>query len=180
MNDAPQVKRSPPAKITKGAIFWMAFPIALLAVSSTAWLIMVSIAVNDPGFAVERDYYKKASNFDDVIAQRAENARVGWEASVESFDLDRDGAAALLLILKDAEGQPITGAKVRLEAFQNARAAQLQEASFTETSAGAYRVRLEQPRLGLWEFRIVAERDQIFTQVLRAELFAAQEAAPPS
>ena len=39
---------------------------------------MATIATRDPGFALERDYYQKAVNYDRVIAQRGENARLGW------------------------------------------------------------------------------------------------------
>ena len=48
--------------LTWGGKIWIAVPLLLLVVSVSGWLYMVAIAVDDPGFSVEKDYYKKAAN----------------------------------------------------------------------------------------------------------------------
>jgi hypothetical protein len=180
MNDHASKKSSEGVSGKKGALFWMLVPVILLGVSSAGWLTMVSIAVDDPGFAVERDYYKKASNYDEVISQRGDNERLGWRATVIGFEISPNGTAGLSVSLKNAEGEAITGARVRVEAFPNARAAQVQDVVLAEGSAGVYRASFDRPRVGLWELRVFAERGEVFTKVLRAELLAKATGGPPS
>ncbi|HXS19354.1 MAG TPA: FixH family protein, partial [Polyangiaceae bacterium] len=86
--------RSKPG-VSNKALFWMFVPVGLLVVSATGWLSMVSIAVRDPGFSVERDYYKKASNFDQELDQRAHNAALGWRARVVTAQLGADRTGQL-------------------------------------------------------------------------------------
>jgi hypothetical protein len=180
MNDYKLKKQSEHASGNKGALFWMLLPVILLVVSSTGWLIMVSIAVDDPGFAVESDYYKKASNYDEVISQRGANERLGWRVTVDAFEISADGNVSLAVALKDAQGAALAGAEVRVEAFHNARAGQIQDVVLTEGTVGVYRTSLKQPRVGLWELRVFAKRGELFTQVLRTELSTKVAGEPPS
>src|SRR5690242_8550695 len=98
--------RSVPTVSPKG-LFWMWVPVGLLVVSGAGWLSMVSVAVDDPGFSVERDYYKKASNYDRELYQRAHNAALGWQAHVTLAQLSADGNGQLTLQLVDAQKKPL-------------------------------------------------------------------------
>lgn len=167
-------------KVNRKAIFWMFVPVGLLVVSVTGWLIMVRVAVDDPGFSVEPDYYKKASHFDDEMAQRAQNASLGFRVSAESFSLVGDDDAELVVRLVDQQGDPISDARITGQAFFNARAADIHRVTFVSRGEGRYSTRLRQPHLGLWEVRLSAERHGRFSAVLRPELFAPLPLGPGS
>jgi nitrogen fixation protein FixH len=159
-------------KSTKSAVFWMFVPVVLLVCSVSGWLVMVRVAVNDPGFSVEPDYYKKASHFDDEMAQRALNARLGFRSNIESFAFISGDEAELVVRLLDEEGRPISDAHVTAQAFFNARANEVHQVKFVALGDGRYGARLIRPHLGLWEVRLAAERGGLFSAVLRPELSA--------
>jgi len=147
----------------------MFFPIILLVTSSTAWLMMVSVAVNDPGFAVEQDYYKKGTRFNEVIAQRGQNERLNWRVQTKSVSLTPAGRAKLILTIKDDSSQELADVTVSAEAFANARAAEIRDLIFTKNEEGDFEVEFERARPGLWEFRLIVVAGQTFTKVLRVE-----------
>lgn len=157
-------------KTQKGARFWMLFPVGLLVTSVSGWLYMVSIAVDDPGFSVESDYYKKASAYDEVIAQRAENQRLGWTVSATRFEGSGD-AAVLSFVLRDEQGHPLTGLQVSAQAFPTARGKQQHTLTFLDKGNGLYEARISGATRGLWEVRMEARLGrELFTQTLRPEL----------
>ncbi len=157
----------------KAAVFWMLLPVLLLVTSVSGWLVMVSIAVDDPGFAVEPDYYKKAANFDDVIEQRAENKRLGYLVAVDSLASSGPSEARLVLSIKDRLGAELTDVRVMVEALPVARAFDVQKVELERGADGAFSAVLSRPRLGLWEVRVTIERGaERFTEVLRPELIA--------
>lgn len=173
----------------KKAIFWMLFPVLLLVTSVSGWLFMVSIAVDDPGFAVEPDYYKKAANYDAVIDQRVENSRLGYRLAVESFAISGPGEARLVLRAEDRLGVSLADAAVAVIAMPIARAFDVQELSLQRAEDGSFEATLLRPRAGLWEMRVTVEHGgRVFTEVLRPELAlagpsksgGAERGGPPS
>lgn len=159
-------------KTSKKVLFYMLLPVLLLAASLGGWAIMVSIAVDDPGFAVERDYYEKGANYDDVVAQRRENARLGWQMDVLRFE--RKGSHAILEItLQDEAGRSVEATRLTAVAFPVARANARQTIQFEPMGGGRYRGRVLAPRAGLWEVRVTALGEGArFTAELRPELGA--------
>lgn len=155
---------------SRGALFWKLFPVALLVTSSAGWLMMVSIAVDDPGFAVEADYYKKASSYDEVIAQRSLNQKLGFQARLTRFDVDASGKTVAELSLRDRTGAPLSGAQVQVEAFHNARARHIEELRAKELEPGLYQFVFKSRRLGLWELRLEVRKEGRFTKTFRPEL----------
>ncbi len=156
---------------TAKAVFWMLFPVALLVTSVTGWLLMVSIAVDDPGFAVEADYYKKAANYDAVIQQRAENSRLGYRVELETFATRGTEEGLLTLHVSDRLGAPISDATVEVSAMPVARAFDVQQLTLGASGKGAFAASFERPRLGLWELRVtVRHRGSVFTETIRPEL----------
>lgn len=148
--------------------FWPVFLGVLLALGVGANLVLLLVASGDPSFAVERDYYRKGIEWDRTLAQRRANARLGWALSC---DVRRGGAglpsSTMTVRLEDAAGVPIPDASISLEAFHNARAAQIVEASLPPAGAGAYRADLALVRPGLWELRFRAVRgEDVFTKTL--------------
>lgn len=137
-----------------------------LSVGSNIWVMF--IARNDPAFAVEPDYYRKAVAWDTHMAQERANADLGWHASATLALATPGSPGRLDLTLRDGGGQPVSGARLTVEALHNARASQRYEATFAERSPGEYEASLDAHRPGEWEVRLTAVRGtQRYTEVLR-------------
>lgn len=162
----------------KSGLFWMLVPVGLLVTSVSGWLVMVSIAVDDPGFAVEPDYYKKAANYDSVIEQRAENSRLSYAVELVSFVPKGEGSAQLVVSARGSDGAPLKEALVTADAFPVARSFDIQALTLRQGEAGVFQSNLERPRPGLWEVRVRVEVDgKVFTRTLRPELAPANAGA---
>ena len=146
---------------------------ALMAVVIGANLALVYLATSDPSFAVEEDYYRKALDWDGKRQQDARNAALGWHVDLDvAGTRSADGRVAIVARLRDSAGRPIEDARVRLEAFHNARAARIFRADLARGSGAEYTTALPLRRPGLWEFRIVASRGaERFTRTATKELY---------
>ncbi|MFO7181157.1 MAG: FixH family protein [Pseudomonadota bacterium] len=149
---------------------WPFVPAILLTLVLAGLGTMAAIAIRDPGFALEPNYYQKALAYDGEIEQRAKNAELGWRVHVG--DVRASGRVAELeLELADAEGRPIPGATVELEAFAVARSGLRTTGRANEIAPGIYRARLEGARSGLWEVRVEATLGGTrFTERVRFEM----------
>jgi hypothetical protein len=155
---------------TRGARIWPWVPGGLLASMLTGLGTLAVIATNDPGFALERDYYRKAVRYDREVAQRTENARLGWKLGATLSRDETGGTTSLLVTAEDPHG-PLAGARVTVEAIENARASTVYDLTLVEGSRGSYRGSLPSRRGGLWELRLRADRgSERFTQVARVNL----------
>lgn len=154
------------------AKLWRWVPLLLLATSLLGWSFMVRLAVDDPGFAVETDYYKKASHWDEHKQEQARSLATRWTSQVV---LEPSGFTTALVTVRlvDAHGQPLQGAKLTAYAFANARASDVRRLTFAEAAPGQYSAALQAARAGVWELRLhAAKSSQQFTAVQRAELHA--------
>jgi nitrogen fixation protein FixH len=148
---------------------WAYVPAGLLVAMVTGLLSLAHIAGDDPGFAVERDYYQKASHWDAAMAQQARNQDLGWQAELALTPLPT-GMQALTLKLRDRAGAAIEGAHVTVEAFHNARAASPLDFELLPGPDG-YAAVVDPGRPGLWEFRVEARKaDERFTTVIRRSI----------
>jgi hypothetical protein len=131
---------------------------------------MAAIAIRDPGFALEQNYYEKAVNYDAEIAQRAVNARLDWTLE-PSLGAARAGrGTALALVVHEGSGV-VRGAEVRVTAIRNASASRVLEAPLNETAPGEYRAELPLGNGGVWELRFSIQRGtDRFTQVVRRDV----------
>ncbi|MEL7370336.1 MAG: FixH family protein [Myxococcota bacterium] len=145
---------------------WFPLLITTLLVASVAGnVFMVMRAANDPGFAVEPDYYRKAVEWDRLQAERAQSNELGWNVVV---DARKD---ELRIRMTDRLGRPIEGASVVVEAFFNARANDRVTAQMEPKGLGVYTWAHTFPQPGLWEYRLAAFRDaDRFTYVTQQEL----------
>lgn len=149
--------------------YW-ALPVGLLVALTGGELFMVYTAVEDPGFAVEKDYYKKAVRWDSHMDQVAENQRLGWKLAVETRPA-KAGRVELVVRIHDARGRPVRGANVRVESFFNARAGNILTADLRDAGDGSYQSALPISHRGLWEFRFTAtHRGARFTDVVRRDV----------
>jgi nitrogen fixation protein FixH len=120
--------------------------------------VMASLAIDDSSFALERDYYAKAVAYDTEIAQRAQNARLGWSVSASAAPAQRGKPSRIEARLSDAAGA-LDRARVKVEALRNASAGRVLEAELREVAPGQYEAELPLERGGLWELRFTATRD---------------------
>jgi nitrogen fixation protein FixH len=137
---------------------WVGVVVGLLAASLGAHAVLLVTAMSDPSFAIVPDYEEKAARWDSVMAQRAASDRLGWRATIETRPGRMPGEAAVEVRVTDAEGAPIAGAAVTLEAFHNARAADVRTALLAESAPGTYAGRLRMPRAGIWVLDLAVER----------------------
>ena len=149
--------------------WWAYVPVGLLTAMVGGLVTLAIIANDDPAFAVERDYYKKAVNWEETQRQQRLNERLGWQIQLEPKETAR--SVELVARLVDGHGSPLRGAHLAVEAFHNARSADIFEANLSEHSDGSYRVKLPLVRPGLWELRFRASHDGArFTQIVRRDL----------
>jgi nitrogen fixation protein FixH len=163
---------------TKGW-YWPWIIAALLIGTVAGQGVMLYAAATDPTFVVEPDYYKKAVDFDDVIAQEAANQRLGWRTAAQ-LGARRDAGAAFAVRITDASGDPVSGARVSVVAINNLDGEHHVSAALAERGSGEYAAALPLDRDGLWEFRIDAVRGaDRFTADLHGDAAARPSAATP-
>lgn len=149
--------------------FWAAVPAVLLVASTLGVGAMASIAARDPGFALEKNYYDKAVRWDRQEEQRLANERLGYHLvlALESVP----SGVELVVRLSDREGTALGAAEISVEAFANARAADLRHLVLRAAPDGSYRAVLADARPGLWEFRCdVHAAGEHFTRIVRADV----------
>lgn len=160
--------RSPAPRRTAGLWPWVVPALLVGQVGFSS--VTVYLAVSDPSFAAEPDYYRKALDWDAAAVQRQAQSELGWRldvdlASIESPLQERQIRVRLL----DRDGRPIEGATVSAEAFHHARAAERFRLTFDADGEGGYVAPLAVRRTGLWELRLRTEAGGhtfVATQVL--------------
>jgi hypothetical protein len=165
------VKKKKLEQLTKSGRFWSLFPVALIVTMFVGLGSMAYVAVDDPSFAIEKDYYRKAVGWDETRAQAAENARLGWKIELSTEPHGKE--LRVVARVKDARGASIPGATVAVEAFANARASRIVSTRLSSEADASYRGGMALTQAGLWEFRFSVESEgQRFTEVLRQEVRA--------
>ena len=164
-----------PRPRTRARLPWALVPVALLLSSALGVGGMAIVAVRDPNFATEPDYYQKAIRWDRTQAQAATNQQLGYELKMPaSLSFDKQGHATLELALSDRLGHPVSGAQLSGEAFANAFSGEILSIAFSEQSPGRYAATIAVHHSGQWVFRISGNsRSDHFTADLRADLVRA-------
>jgi nitrogen fixation protein FixH len=152
---------------------WPWVPALLLVSLLGTQLAVLSSALDDPAFATEPDYYRKALDWDMQQSRARASQALGWVARARA-DGATLAAQTVSVSITDAQGAAVSGAALRATAFPNTRAGQARELSFREVSPGLYRAELGATRPGIWELRCSAARGPArFESTLRFELGAA-------
>lgn len=137
------------------------WPVAIVTVL-TAYvafgLIAARIATNDPNFAVEPDYYRKAVMWDSTLAESRRSEALRWRLIPVLGPVKNGAPSTLALDVRDSAGAIVKGAHVSVEARQIAYAENVTSATFGERGDGDYAAQMSLGRPGLWEFRILATR----------------------
>ena len=154
----------------KRGAWWPIGVSVALATTVAANLWVMRIANDDPSFAIEQDYYRKAIAWDSTLAQGRESARLCWHLTPRMGPIAPDGRSRLTADLRDATGAPIVGAVVRVTALYVGRASDVHEATLTPSGAGEYATELDARHAGQWELRFdVRAGSAHFTEVARVE-----------
>jgi nitrogen fixation protein FixH len=161
--------------MTRAGWHWPVALVGLLAAGVIFDVAFLVVAARDPSFAVERDYYRKALDWDRTMAQDARNAELGWQAAAVLSPAPAPvGHSRLAVTVVDRAGKPVERAAVAAELFHNARSARVLEAALAGEPGGRYAGLVPAARPGLWEVRITVTRaDAVFTRRLQVELSAA-------
>ena len=151
---------------------WPWVPTLLLVSLIGTQITVLSSVLDDPTFATEPDYYRKALDWDAQQARARQSQALGWTARA-SIDGVTATVRDISVSIIDSRGSPVSGAAVRATAFPNARARQVRELTFREASPGVYRAGLGPAWPGIWELRCSATRgEQRFESTLRLEVAA--------
>lgn len=149
------------------------WPIAIagilgVTVAANIWMLN---AANEPNAAVvEPDYYRKALDYDSTLAQKRENAELGWTVDVQTMPIGPDGSEMRLKVI-DAGRVAVTGATVTVTCIHNLDAAHRPQVTLVETGDGTYAGTLPLHRPGFWEFRFEVERGaERFTKSVRRDV----------
>jgi hypothetical protein len=132
---------------------------------------MAYVAVNDPGFALEPNYYDKAVHWDRSQAEAAASRELGLKLTVSKpLRVSESGKLELELAVTDKSGASYSGAQVKVEAFAIARASERHELALRELANGHYATEIDSKTLGLWELRISIDKDRDhYREVLRRD-----------
>jgi hypothetical protein len=133
---------------------------------------MAYVAIDDPSFALEPDYYDKAVHWDRSQAEARASEALGFQLTpVRTLTLGADGSVEVELSLRDRHGSALSSAEIRLEAFPNAAAARVERRRLQELEPGIYRTTLRHGTTGLWELRFAVSHGAArYSQVLRLEV----------
>lgn len=152
---------------------------ALLLLNIGICGVTVYLAVGDPAFATEPDYYRKALHWDADAAARRGELDLGWKLQVHVASVATDAhERTLRVLLHDRDGRPITDAEVSIEAFAHTQARERQTVALAAHEAG-YEGVLRIGRTGLWEVRVKVTRGkQAITATRLLEVAPALECQP--
>jgi len=155
----------------KRGTWWPIGITVVLAVTVAANIWVAKIASDDPSFAIEQDYYRKAVTWDSTLAQASRNTHLGWRLTPELGPIGANGRRRVSAKLTDSTGAPISEATVRVSAIQIARANQVHEATLAALGAGEYDAQIDGRLAGQWELRFdVRAGSAHFTDVARLEV----------
>jgi len=145
--------------MVKPGSWWPTIIAGALALHVVGSLIVVYVATSDPSYAVEKDYYQKAVNWDEKRAQDRTNEDLGWLLGFAVTPPARPGDQPKIEVtLNEADGEPVTGAMVTVEAFHKARGDDIVRSSLIEVGDGVYMASLPMRRNGRWELRFTVDR----------------------
>jgi len=162
----------------KKGMGWPIGIVAILAATVVGNIAVIVVTRDDPSFAVEPDYYRKAVAWDSTQARIAKSDALEWTVSA-AISADATGADVLTLSLVDQTGAAVHDARVTGTLLHVARANDVQTVVFTETPTGQYAATVPMTRRGMWELRMAAVRNaEQFQQTVRIDTDRASVPAP--
>ncbi len=154
-----------------GAV-WAWVPLGLLGTMFVGLSSLAYIAIDDPNFALEPNYYDKAVHWDKSQAEARESQALGLKLALTApLMISAGGKIKVELRVNDRGDAALSGAVVAVEAFPNAHADHVEQLSLRETSPGVYAGELSRGLRGLWELRVVVSQGtRRYAEVLRCDV----------
>jgi FixH protein len=160
-------------KSVQAGRLWSWVPALILVSLVGTQLLVLARVLDDPSFAIEKDYYQQAVDWDAHQARQRRSRTLGWQATALADAVAASGLTRLRVRLTDAAGQALVGAQLSILAFANTRSAQGIRQVLRETTPGDYEASLGRARAGLWEVRLNAVRGvDVYEEVFRIDLDA--------
>jgi len=140
---------------------WPGIVVALLFMQVLICVVGYLMANSDPSQVVVSNYHEKALAWDQHMAKLRAGEALGWKAELDiARDADMLGDRTVRLSIKDADGEPLTGAAVRVEAFHFSRADQVVQAELKEAAPGEYLASMKMRKTGRWDLDFVVQKGQ--------------------
>ncbi len=128
--------------------------LVVLAVNGT----MIWIALSTFGGLATTDYYDRGRTYNETLAAAEDMERLGWQTDVASVALG-GGHYAIEVSLTQRDGAPVNGATLLATFVRPANEAEDLDISLTSHGNGVWSQEIAPPADGLWELRLLAERD---------------------
>lgn len=129
--------------------------IAFFGAIIAANVVFVSIALKSfPGESQEQSYLEGV-RFNDTLAARAAQEKLGWRAQVTRIERAGEGAVLELLLL-GAEGEALNALNIEGDLKRPTYQGDDQTVRFERTGAGRYRADLSVIAAGVWDLEAVA------------------------
>ena len=160
------------ATASRAGAIWAWVPALLLGAMFVGLGSLAYLAIDDPSFALESNYYDKAVHWDENQQQARKSQAMGLQVALtEPLTLSETGRIMVQLSVTDGKKLAFAGADVALDAFPNAYASRVQRLVLRELKPGLYVGELSPGVRGLWELRVVVKLGTLrYDQVLRADV----------
>ena len=157
---------------TRAGRIWAYVPLGLLLCMFFGLSTLAYVAIDDPSFSLEPDYYAKAVHWDRNQAQLRENQALGFALEVhQPLIVSTGGQTPIELKLTDRAGLGISGARLEVTAFPNAFATRVEQLVLLEVAPGIYRGELKHGMPGLWELRCsIHVGPSLYARALRTDV----------
>ncbi|MEZ4367887.1 MAG: FixH family protein [Kofleriaceae bacterium] len=137
---------------------WTTAIVGLLGLCVAAMVTLAVVAGGTRGRLVVPDYDQRALHHGDVMAQRDRDRALGWHAGLA---IDGDD---VVVTVRDAGGQPVTGATVEVALYHRAAASTVLHVAPRAAGDGVYRGHVDGLRDGIHQLAATVRRgDATFT-----------------
>lgn len=151
---------------------WAWTPAILLGSMLLGLGTLAYIAIDDPHFALEPNYYDKAVHWDQARSEARGSDALGLKVALSApLVVSSEGKLDVVLDVRAELGLTLAGAELELEAFPNAYAGHVQRVALQKKAPGVYAAQISRAITGLWELRIVIKQGALrYSRVLRVDV----------
>ena len=161
----------PTSVTSKAGSFWAWVPALLLGSMFIGLGTLAYVAIDDPNFALEPNYFDKAIHWVQSQADARASRAMGLKLTLAPLVVASNGQVSLTLTIADRANLPLLGAAVQVEAFPNAFASRIETLTLRETAPGVYTGQLAHGLSGLWELRVALQHGATtYHEVLRRDV----------
>ena len=132
---------------------------ASLGVVVVANMIMLTFALRNPSVRVAEDPYADGLEYDQVMAERAASAALGWKVSLKVCPHGLSDVCRVELAVHDRDGRPVAGLTGSVEARRGDTAELDRAAAVAQTEGGGYVANLRLGQPGVYELSVRLEGD---------------------